>query len=325
MVKMVLSLQKKFLPHGETIMDPKRRHLDSRKSKVTVNEIGKIPQDYNSFSKFFQSLPDILGGTDLKNLVSSIIDSKRVRKGIMIGLGGHVIKTGCSPYLIRLMQEDYVSSIAMNGAAMIHDFEMAFQGKTSEDVEAEIINGAFGLAEETGTLLNSFINDTTKKDLGLGTIMQQSFLAKEFQFNDISLIAQSGKNAIPLTIHVALGTDIIHMHPECDGEAVGRETMKDFRKFCEHLLNLHPGGGYLNLGSAVILPEVFLKALSLARNQNPEFGNIFTANFDFIRHYRPMQSVISRPKLLGAKTFALLGHHEILIPLLTQAILSSER
>lgn len=304
---------------------PRRGSLEHRLSKVHRDNLGRVSPPGTSLAAFINDLPDILAGADFKACVRDCLVARERGKGIIIGLGGHIIKTGVTPYLIALMQHGFIRALAMNGAAMIHDFEMAFHGATSEDVEQGLSEGTFGFSEETGRILNTIINEGVARGEGIGRAVSAAFQSSEFTHQDVSLIAQAGKLDIPLTVHVALGTDIIHMHPECDGAAIGQGTMDDFRLFCKLIATLHGGGGYINCGSAVLLPEVFLKALSLARNSNPVFGDFFTANFDFIRQYRPMTSVIARPKMLGARTYAFTGHHELLIPLLCGAILESAK
>jgi len=302
---------------------PQRTSIQSRASKIEVADFGKLPAMPSTIGPFIRQLPDILAARDLKLLIADMIRAKRLEKGIMIGLGGHVIKTGVTPYLIELMKNGYITAIALNGAAMIHDFEMALSGHTSEDVEQELVQGRFGFTEETGTVLNKFIVEAADRGQGMGEYMAKAFAAAEYAHADISIIAQAGKLNIPVTVHVAIGTDVIQMHPECDGAATGQTSFRDFQRFCQHLERLDGGGGYLNCGSAVILPEVFLKALSRSRNTGHEFRDFFTANFDFIRHYRPTQSIINRPRLFGSRTYALTGHHEIMLPLLTAAVIEA--
>lgn len=300
---------------------PRRGSIKNRRSKVKREDLGSVPSSPATFISFIDTLPNILAAYDFRQLSQDIIQSRSSGKGIIIGLGGHVIKTGVAPYLIELMKAGFVRAIALNGAALIHDFELAFSGKTSEDVEQEIVSGNFGFAQETGALLNDLITEAYRNETGLGEIMTRRFPELGFPHIDISIVGQAGLLDIPVSVHVAIGTDIIHMHPECDGAAIGQSTFNDFRRYCDWVVGLDGGGGYINIGSAVILPEIFLKALSLARNRNPNFHDFFTANFDFIRQYRPMQSIINRPQLLGARTYSLIGHHEILIPLITQAVL----
>ncbi|MBN2385044.1 deoxyhypusine synthase family protein [bacterium] len=301
--------------------DPERISIQTRSSKVHIGAFGRITSGPTTIVELLNNLPDILAARDLKQLVHDIIKARTDQKGIIMGLGGHVIKTGVAPYLIELMKQGFVSAIAMNGAAMIHDFEIVLMGHTSENVEQEIVKGHFGFTQETASTLNAFIVQAAAENLGLGEMMCRAFRTERFQNQDMSIIAQAGQHDIPLTIHVAIGTDVIHMHPECNGAALGQTSHYDFKRFCRYLGNLDGGGGYLNFGSAVIMPEVFLKALSLGRNQGCTFNDFFCANFDFIQHYRPTQSIINRPRLFGARTYSLTGHHEIMVPLLVSSVL----
>ncbi|MFC1853114.1 hypothetical protein ACFL27_23195 [candidate division CSSED10-310 bacterium] len=303
--------------------DLRTKSIKERHSKVSTANLGSIPDLPTTVTAFIDKLPDVLAATDLKALYRDILEARNKGLGVVFGMGGHVIKTGVSPYLIELMKQGFIKAIAMNGAAMIHDFEMAYYGETSEDVEQEIVRGDFGLAEETGFQLNSLIRQGYDRKEGLGETMTRAFQDSSFRNKKISILSEAGRLGIPATIHVAVGTDIIHMHPDSDGAAIGQGSLLDFQRFCEFIAALDQGGGYLNLGSAVILPEVFLKAISLARNKNAAYGHFFTANFDFIRHYRPTQSVIYRPTLLGARSYSLIGHHEIMIPLLAVMLLEA--
>jgi len=303
--------------------------LASRKSKVSVRDFAKPSGTNSSLTKFLDSLPDILTGEDLRNLLSAIHIARKQRKAILWGIGGHVIKVGLGPVLIDLMKRGFVSGIAMNGAALIHDFEIALAGNTSEDVEAGLGDGQFGMAEETGEYLNEIAKLAHRIRIGYGEAAGQ-FLSSgviEVKHADFSVLAVAYKHRIPVTIHLAIGTDIPHMHPAANGAALVDATHHDFRLFCALLQLMHPGGVYLNWGSAVLLPEVFLKAISVVRNLGIPLRPITTANFDFIQHYRPLQNVVKRPTAAArgrsgpeSHGYAITGHHELLMPLVAAAL-----
>src|SRR6184192_4956657 len=265
--------------------------LASRKSKVSVREFGKPSAANTSLTKFLDSLPHILAAESLRQLLSAMHRARKHRKAILWGMGGHVIKVGLGPVLIDLMDRGFVSGIAMNGAALIHDFEIALAGNTSEDVEASLGEGQFGMAEETGKHLNEIAKLSHRIRIGYGEAAGQ-FLSSgviEVKHADFSVLVAAYKHRIPVTIHLAIGTDITHMHPAANGAALGDAAHHDFRLFCSLVERMHPGGVYLNWGSAVLLPEVFLKAVSVVRNLGVRLRPITTANFDFIQHYRPLQ------------------------------------
>ena len=303
--------------------------LASRKSKVSIRDFVKPAGTNSSLTKFLDSLPDILAGEDLRNLLIAIHIARKQRKAILWGIGGHVIKVGLGPVLIDLMKRGFVSSIAMNGAALIHDFEIALAGNTSEDVEAGLGEGQFGMAEETGKYLNEIAKLSHRIRIGYGEAAGQ-FLSSgviEVKHADFSVLAVAYKHRIPVTIHLAIGTDIPHMHPAANGAALGDATHHDFRLFCALVQQMHPGGVYLNWGSAVLLPEIFLKAVSVVRNLGVPLRPITTANFDFIQHYRPLQNVVKRPTAPAhggsgpeSHGYAITGHHELLMPLVAAAL-----
>src|SRR3981081_1501742 len=271
--------------------------LASRKSKVSIREFAKPPASNASLTKVLDSLPNILAAEDLRNLLSAIHIARKQRRAILWGIGGHVIKVGLGSILIDLMKRGFVSGIAMNGAALIHDFEIAVAGNTSEDVETGIGEGQFGMAAETGEYINEFAKLAHRIRIGYGEAAGQ-FLSSgviEVKHADSSVLVAAYKRRIPETIHLAIGTDIPHMHPDQSGAHLGDATHHDFRLFCALVQQMHPGGVYLNWGSAVLLPEVFLKAVSVVRNLGVPLRPITTANFDFIQHYRPLQNVVKRP------------------------------
>src|SRR5712691_1358990 len=304
----------------------------SRKCKVSVRDFAKPPAANTSLTKFLDALPNILAAEDLRHLLAAIQSARRQRKAILWGLGGHVIKVGLGPILIDLMKRGFVSGIAMNGAALIHDFEIALAGNTSEDVEAGLGEGQFGMAAETGQYINEFAKLSHRIRIGYGEAAGQ-FLCSgiiEVRHADSSVLVAAYKHRIPVTIHLAVGTDITHMHRTADGAALGAATHYDFRLFCALVEQMHPGGVYLNWGSAVLLPEVFLKAVSVVRNLGVALRPITTANFDFIQHYRPLQNVVKRPTASrrnqrGPEShgYAITGHHELLLPLLAAVLLEA--
>jgi len=305
--------------------------LASRKSKVTVADFAKPPAPNSSLKLFLDSLPKILAVNDLRDLLAAIHAAKRARKAILWGIGGHVIKTGLGPVLNDLMHRGFVSGIAMNGAALIHDFEIALCGNTSEDVEAGLGSGAFGMARETGMFLNKIASTAAYTGIGYGEAAGKFLVGRNLNPKHAasSVLFAAYKHKIPVTVHLAIGTDIPHMHPAADGAALGTATHLDFRLFCALVKEMHPGGVYLNWGSAVLLPEVFLKAVSIVRNLGVPLRPITTANFDFIQHYRPLQNVVKRPtapvggkNANGSRGFAITGHHELLLPLVAAALVN---
>jgi hypothetical protein len=313
-----------------TLGDVRTYPLASRKSKVSVAGFAKPPGANPSFAQFLRSFPHILAAADLRALLAAIHLAKRNRKAILWGTGGHVVKTGVGPLLADLMRHRFVSGIAMNGAALIHDFEIALSGSTSEDVEAGLGEGKFGMATETGLYLNQIASTAAFSGIGYGEAAGKFLSARRLrpQHAKASILYNAYQMRIPVTIHLAIGTDIPHMHPAADGAALGAATHNDFRLLCSLVKEMHPGGVYLNWGSAVLLPEVFLKAVSVVRNLGVPLRPITTANFDFIQHYRPLQNVVKRPTIRAggrsseSKGYAITGHHELLFPLLAAALVS---
>lgn len=293
----------------------RRYSLEERKSKVSVDRFGQ-PLESDSLSDFLDSLPGCLAADDLRFLVQAIRDARDRDRSIIWGFGGHVIKVGLAPVLIDLMREGFVTCFATNGSGVIHDFEIALSGSTSEDVDAELKSGAFGMAEETAALLNKAISHGVREELGLGESVGRHLDGSRSRFPESSLILQAYRQSIPVTVHLGIGTDIIHLHPEAVGADLGEASHTDFKILTEQVSRMNRGGVYLNLGSAVILPEVFLKTVTVVRSSGMELENFTTANLDFIQHYRPRENVVRRPVLQSGKGVALTGHHEILIPLL---------
>jgi hypothetical protein len=314
-----------------TLGDVATYPLAARKSKVSISDLAKPTKPDSSLASFLDSLPSILAAQDLRDLLSAIHAAKRARKAILWGLGGHVIKTGLGPVLADLMRRGFVSGIAMNGAALIHDFEIALSGSTSEDVEDGLGEGKFGMATETGLYLNQIASTANFSGIGYGEAAGKFLAARRLalQHTGASVLFTAYQLNIPVTIHLAIGTDIPHMHPAADGAALGAASHHDFRVFCSLVKAMHPGGVYLNWGSAVLLPEVFLKAVSVVRNLGVPLHPVTTANFDFIQHYRPLQNVVKRPtapakgRNSNSKGYAITGHHELLLPLIAAALVSN--
>ena len=269
---------------------------------------------------FLDALPEILSAKDLKELIQSIRLAKERGKAIIIGMGGHVIKCGLAPLIIELMEAGYVSAIAVNGSVIVHDYEIAFWGQTSEDVSKALADGSFGMAFETSNGLNTCITEGSKQSLGLGEAVGKT-ISSHAPNAELSVLGKAYEYGIPLTVHVALGTDIIHQSASADGKAIGDCSLRDFRILCQQVTHLDDGGIYLNFGSAVILPEVFLKALTVARNISVSVKNFSTAVFDMNQHYRARVNVVQRPVETGGKGYYFIGQHEILIPLLIKSIL----
>lgn len=301
---------------------PPTRSLFDRPSLVDVRNFAGFPRN-GTLCDFLDSLPDFLAADDLRALVAAVREARSRRKPIIWGFGGHVVKVGLAPVLIELMDQGFVSALATNGSGVIHDFEIALAGKTSEDVAEALKQGLFGLTEETGRMMNQAFSEGVEEGMGLGESLGR-FLDREApEFAHSSLVIQAYRRGIPLTSHVALGTDVIHMHPSADGAVLGKGSMVDFEVFTHQVSLLQGGGVYLNLGSAVLLPEVFLKAVSLVRGSGAELTDFTTANLDFIQHYRPRQNVVGRPVSSGGKGIALTGHHEIMVPLLAALLVYS--
>src|SRR5512147_615725 len=293
--------------------------LKGRNSKVRIGDSCRPHKKGASFRDFFSSLPDILASRHLKDVAAAVVQARKDERPVMLGMGAHAIKVGLNPVIIDLMEKGIVTSLAVNGARIIHDFELAFVGRTSEDVDREILSGAFGMAEETGSMLNQAIC-SAGPDEGIGAVVGRMIRTGDFPYKGNSLLAAGHRLGVPVTVHVAIGTDIIHMHPSFDGRATGEASYRDFLTFCTLVSELE-GGMYINLGSAVLLPEIFLKAVTLARNLGQPLRHITTVNMDFVQHYRPNTNVVRRPTQGGGRGFALTGHHEIMFPLLAAAVI----
>lgn len=295
--------------------------MKNRHSKVKWEEFAKLPKRRKSFRQFYDSLPAILKARDLHNLVERVVKAKRSKKAVIFMAGAHVIKCGLNPVLIELIKRKIITCICLNGAGIIHDFEVALQGKTSEDVGAGLKEGKFGMGRETAEFINKAINEGVGSGYGLGYAVAKKISTCGLRYKNLSLLYSAYKHKVPVCVFVAIGTDIIHQHPSFDASLAGRGSLKDFHLLVENVGRLDNGGVLLNFGSAVVLPEVFLKALNLARNLGNRVKNFSTANFDMFYHYRPAQNVVERPTQAGGKGYYIIGHHEIMLPLFAQAIM----
>lgn len=294
--------------------------LHNRNSKISISSFAGVPQRGDTVQTFLEKLPDVLAVRDFKAVVQAVISARKKQRPVVLGMGAHPIKLGLSPIIIEMMKKKIITALATNGACVIHDFEISMAGHTSEDVAAELADGSFGMAKDTGRGLNQVINRGVKKGNGIGEAVGEYLYKTRLEFNDRSLYANAYALGIPATVHVAIGTDIIHMHPEADGSATGKGSLQDFKLLVSVISDLE-GGVYINLGSAVILPEVFLKALNIARNLGHTVGRITTVNMDFIQQYRSCENVLKRPTMKKGKSYALTGHHEIMLPLLAAAVI----
>ncbi len=298
--------------------------LASRPSKVSLDDFARPIQADASLKDFLGSLPNILAVQSLREVAARMRRARELQKPIIWGIGGHVVKTGLAPLIIDLMKRGFVNAIAANGSVLVHDSEIAMVGSTSEDVDATLGEGAFGGADETGKLLNRAATLGAKEGLGLGEATGQSLLALKPKHADYSLLCAAYQARVPFTVHLTIGGDIGHFHPEADGAALGATSHTDFRLLSELVRRMDGGGVYLNIGSAVTLPEVFLKAVTLVRNLGHPLGDITTANFDFIQSYRPLTNVVRRPNADGAgRGFSITGHHELMLPLLAAELICS--
>jgi hypothetical protein len=294
--------------------------IHERTSKVSREDFATSWSPGNSFAAFLDSLPNLLGAKDFRAVVRALLSAKQAAKTIHWAMGAHVIKVGLNPILIDLMKKGFVSALSLNGAGIIHDTELAMVGRTSEDVEQELGKGNFGMCRETPHFINHAIKKGAEKGLGIGQALGQSLLESTFPYLSSSLLATACSLHIPVTVHVAIGTDIIHLHPSMDPKATGEASHRDFQTFCSVVRTLEEGV-FLNIGSAVVLPEVFLKAVTLVRNLGYPLARITTVNMDFIRHYRPAVNVVHRPTLEGGQGYYLIGCHELMVPLLCAALL----
>ncbi|MBI3333293.1 MAG: hypothetical protein HYZ93_04305 [Candidatus Omnitrophica bacterium] len=299
----------------------RRYSLTDRPSKVEKESFAKTTPAGSSFRTFFDNLPRILAARNLHQLAEAIVQAHRRGKPVIALLGAHVLKVGLSPLIVDWIERRVLTAVAMTGSGIIHDFELAYQGATSEEVAQALADGSFGMARETADFLNGAIQEGARKGLGLGESVGRMIEAKKLRYRALSVFAAAYRAKIPATVHVAIGTDIIHQHPSCDGAALGQTSLADFRTLTQAVSGLGDGGVALNVGSAVVLPEVFLKAVSINRNLGFPVKDFTAANLDMIAHYRPHQNVLSRPTALGGQAISLIGHHEILLPLLYAAVM----
>jgi hypothetical protein len=296
--------------------------LGDRQSKVSLADMGKSWDKGQPLSEFLRRLPSVLGAAALREVVGRICEARKLNRPVLLGMGAHPIKVGLSPIIIDLLERRVLNGVAMNGAGIIHDAELALAGVTSEDVAMSLADGSFGMSHETADFLNRAIAQARKGDLGLGTAVGRALLRAKPRHLEKSILAAGVRLGVPVTVHVALGTDTIHLHPSVDPGATGTATHLDFRIFAGLVASLE-GGVYLNLGSAVLLPEIFLKAITLVRNLGHQVRDFTAVNMDFNRQYRPLVNVLERPTQQGGKGFELIGHHEIMFPLLAAAVIEA--
>ena len=295
--------------------------ISKRKCKVRHEDFAKPPSKGITFSDFYNALPNILIGPDFKAVIEAIISAYNKKKPVIFMMGAHVIKCGLSPVIIELMKKKVITAISLNGAGAIHDFEIALIGRTSEEVPDALEDGSFGMANETALYINGALEEAVEKDIGAGQAIGEVISDEKLSFRNKSILYNALKEDVLATVHIAIGTDIIHQHPSFDAGAAGEASLKDFYSLIQEVAMLGDGGVVLNIGSSVILPEVFLKAINVARNLGYKVKDFTTANFDMIQHYRPCQNVVARPVKSGGKGYSIIGHHEIMLPLLGQAII----
>jgi hypothetical protein len=302
----------------------RRISFADRATKVDADMFGRVDLDSDAFGAFFDGLPDILAAKDLKGLARQTAHAIRGEKPIVLMMGAHLIKCGVSPLLIELIRRGVISCLVMNGAGAIHDFEVALFGRTSEDVAAHLETGLFGYVEETGKGINEAVTEGAAQGWGYGESVARKLEALPTKHPELSILLAAWKAGVPVTVHSAIGTETIHQHPETNGAASGEASYRDFKILCEQLTRLEGGMVFL-YGSAVILPEVFLKALTVVRNLGHAVREFTAVNFDMIRHYRPQENVVSRPTRTGGSGFTIIGHHELLIPLFWQGVFAELR
>lgn len=304
-------------------LDPRKirtTSLKERKSTIGVDDFSRTYTKGSAFGDFYEALPNILAGRDFHRIVRSLAAAFREGRVTVLAMGAHPIKVGLSPIIVSLIEKGVFKAVAMNGACVIHDVEVAMEGHTSEDVAEGLDTGTLGMARETPEFINGAIREGVEQGLGLGESLGRKILQANLPHAALSIMAAGSRMGIPITVHVAIGTDVIHIHPSTDGAAIGEGSHRDF-KILSSVISKLEGGVYLNLGSAVILPEVFLKALTLARNLGHHVDHFTTVNMDFLQHYRPTVNVVNRPTRRGGEGYTLIGHHEIMFPLLAAAVL----
>lgn len=299
--------------------------LSSRPSKVTMKDFAEPVVEEDTLHDFLGKLPNILAVQGLRGVSEQIKRARDLSKPIIWGIGGHVVKTGVSPLIIDLLKRGFVTAIASNGSVLVHDTEIALVGFTSEDVDATLGKGDFGAAKETGELLNSAAKAAHRDSIGLGEAMGRELTAMKPPHADSSLICQAYEHKVPFTSHLTIGADIGHFHASCNGAALGAASHTDFKLFSSIVKEMNGGGVYLNFGSAVVMPEIFLKAVTVIRNLGHELKDITTANFDFVQRYRPMTNIVHRPTANGAGNgYSITGHHELTLPLLAAQIICGD-
>lgn len=299
--------------------------LASRPSKVTTDDFARPPAEGDTVADLLKKLPNILAVQSLRSVATQIKRARELKKPIIWGMGGHVIKTGLSPILIDLMERGFLTALAGNGSVLVHDSEIAMAGFTSEDVDAALGKGDFGAARETGEMLNAAAAHAQREGVGLGEAMGRELTAAAPRFAEMSLLCRAYERHVPFTAHLTIGSDIGHFHASADGAALGASSHTDFRLFCSLVKEMNGGGVYINYGSAVVMPEIFLKAVTVVRNLGHEVQDITTANFDFVQRYRPMTNVVHRPTANGAgKGYSITGHHELTMPLLAAQLICGE-
>lgn len=294
--------------------------IKERPNKVHLDEIARVWNKGGSFAQFIDSLPKILVGNDFRAVVDATAGAVRNQRPVIVMMGAHPIKCGLNPILIDLMRRGVISAVAFNGAGAIHDFELAMIGETSEDVQRGLDDGSFGMIDETGKQMNAALADGVRQGIGAGRALGEAIVKGPFKKKELSILQQGVLSNAPVTVHIAIGTDIIHQHPTTEGSVLGEASYFDFQKFAAVVAKLE-GGIVLNIGSAVIMPEVFLKALTIARNLGNTVDNFTTVNFDMIRHYRPTENVVRRPTHKGGRGYYIVGHHELLVPLWAAAVI----
>jgi len=294
--------------------------LRERDNKVNFRDLAKTWQPGGGFAAFYDSLPHILAGNDLRAVVTATVNAVRQQRPVVVMMGAHPIKCGLNPVLLDLMQRGVIAALAFNGAAAIHDFELALIGATSEDVQEGLNDGSFGMIDETGRGMNQALADGVAQGIGAGRALGEAIVKHALPHRQLSLLHQGVVSKVPVTVHIAIGTDIIHQHPTAEGAVLGEASHLDFQQFAAVVAQLE-GGVLLNIGSAVIMPEVFLKALTIARNLGHKVEQFTTATFDMNRHYRPTQNVVQRPTAKGGRGYYIIGHHELLVPLWAAAVL----
>ena len=294
--------------------------IHERDSKVSANRFGRAWDKGGGLTDFLDRLPGLLAADEFRQVVDRLAAAVANRRTVILAMGGHPVKVGLSPLIIDLMKRGVISLLAVNGSVAVHDSEVALVGATSEDVAASLSSGAFGMARETAEVVHRAAAEAVRQGIGLGRALGVELAGEKFPYRSQSLFASGFEHDVPVTVHLALGTDIVHIHPSADGAQLGQAGFEDFRLFCRAVAGLE-GGVFINLGSAVIMPEVFLKAVSLARNLGYSLKGLTTINMDFVRQYRPRVNVVERPTADGGKGFDLIGHHELMFPLLAAALI----